>query len=63
LFRATGIDLDDCLSLVKSKRKEIDLKLLKERFHATASYDISEDKVNNNLEHFFGILRKNGIKQ
>jgi hypothetical protein len=63
LFRATGIDLDDCLSLVKSKRKEIDLKRLKERFRATASYDISEDKVNNNLEHFFGILRKNGIQQ
>jgi len=63
LFRATEIDIDDCLSLIKSKRKEIDLKRLKERFRATASYDVSEDKVNKNLEHFFGILRKNGIKQ
>ncbi|MHA2220397.1 MAG: hypothetical protein ACXACY_31380 [Candidatus Hodarchaeales archaeon] len=32
LFRATGIDLDDCLSLVKSKRKEIDLKPIKGTF-------------------------------
>lgn len=63
LFRATGIDIDDCLSLIKSKRKKIDLKRLEERFRATASYDVSEDKVNKNLEYFFRILRKNGIKQ
>jgi hypothetical protein len=63
LFRATEIDIDDCLSLIKSKRKEIDLKRLKERFRATASYDVSENKVNKKLEYFFGILRKNGIKQ
>lgn len=61
LFRATGIDIDDCLSLIMSKRKEIDLKRLKERFRATASYDVSEDKVNKNLEHFFRILRKKGL--
>jgi len=58
LFRATEIDIDDCLSLIRSKRKEIDLKRLNERFRATASYDVSEDKVNKNLEYLFRILRK-----
>jgi hypothetical protein len=58
LFRATAIDIDDCLSLLKKKGREIDLKRLKTRFQRTASFDISEDKVNKNLEHFLKIIRK-----
>lgn len=61
LFRATAIDIEDCLSLIKEKRQEIDLKRLKERFKETSSFDISEDKVNKNLEHFLRMLR--GIKR
>ena len=58
LFRATAMDLEDCLSLMKAKIKEIDLELLVKRFKKTASFDVSEDKVNKNLEHFLKIIKK-----
>jgi hypothetical protein len=61
LFRATQVDIDDCLSLLKAKRKEIDLKFLEERFRETAYFDVSEDKINKNFEHFLKILRKEGL--
>jgi hypothetical protein len=62
LFRSAAVDIDDCLMLVKRKRKDIDMARLIERFKETASYDISEDKDNKNLEHFLGILRKDGFR-
>jgi len=61
LFRATTVDIEDCLSLMKDKRQEIDLNLLVKRFRETASFDISEDKVNNNLEYFLKIIKKEGL--
>jgi len=61
LFRATQIDIDDCLALIRNKRKEIDLKRLESRFKETASFDVSEDKVNKNFEHFLKILKKEGL--
>lgn len=57
----TAIDTDDCLSLLRAKRKEIDLKRLIKRFRETSSFDISEDKVNKNLEHFLILLGKEGL--
>lgn len=61
LFRATTVDIEDCLSLVKDKRQKIDLNLLEKRFRETASFDVSEDKVNNNLEYFLKIIKKEGL--
>jgi len=61
LFRATTVDIDDCLSLVKDKRGEIDIKRLDSRFRETAAYDVSEKNMNKNLEHFLKILRKEGL--
>lgn len=61
LFRGTTVDIDDCLSLVKDKRDEIDIKRLESRFRETAAYDVSEDNVSKNLEHFLKILKKEGL--
>jgi len=61
LFRATSIDLGDCLALAKAKRREIDIEILKERFTKTASFDVSEESVNKNLAHFLGILKREGL--
>ena len=61
LFRGTTVDIADCLSLVKDKRDEIDIKRLESRFCETAAYDVSEDNVNKNLEHFLKILKKEGL--
>jgi hypothetical protein len=62
LFRATAVDIDDCLLLIKNKTKEIDLKHLEARFKQTASFDVSEDKANKNFTHFLNILQKTGLR-
>ena len=61
LFRAAGVDIDDCVSLLRRKRGEIDLKKLKIRFRETAAYDVSETSVNKNLGHFLNVLEKEGL--
>jgi len=61
LFRATAIDIDDCLVLVTNKKQDIDIEHLKKRFKETASFDVSEDKVSKNFEHFLKILKKEGL--
>ncbi len=61
LFRCTSVDIEDCLLLVKAKRSAIDIEIFIERFKETASFDISEDKVIKNLEHFLKILRREKI--
>jgi len=61
LFRATTVDIEDCLSLVKNKRQGIDMNLLEKRFRETASFDVSEDKVNNNWKHFLKMIKKEGL--
>ncbi|OGX17065.1 MAG: hypothetical protein A3K83_00795 [Omnitrophica WOR_2 bacterium RBG_13_44_8b] len=61
LFRATAIDTEDCLILIKSKKKAIDIKHLEARFKETASFDVSQDKVNKNFAHFLKILQKRSL--
>ena len=61
LFRATAIDMDDCLVLVRDKQQDIDIEHLRKRYNETASFDVSEDKVNKNFEHFLKILKKEGL--
>lgn len=47
-----------CLMLMRAKVKEIDIKELTKRFNETASYDVSEDRVLKNLEHFKKLINK-----
>ncbi|MDD5174736.1 MAG: hypothetical protein PHV48_07950 [Candidatus Omnitrophica bacterium] len=58
LFRGTGVDMEDCLMLMRAKAKEIDIGMLTERFNETASYDVSEDRVLKNLEYFKKLINK-----
>ena len=61
LFRGDGVDFEDCLQLVKSKKDQIDLEVLKKRFLETSSYNISEDRINKHLESFLKIVEKEKI--
>lgn len=61
LFRAMAVDIEDCLVLIKNKKKDIDFKQLEVRFKETARFDVSEDKVNKNFEHFLKILKKESL--
>ena len=60
IFRGTSVDIDDCIMLIKAKRAEINIGRFSRRFKEMASYDVSEDKVNNNLDHFMRLLNKEG---
>ena len=61
LFRASAVDIDDCLLLVRKRNKDINIKRLKTRFKETASYDVSENRVNKNFNHFLRSLKKEGL--
>ena len=61
LFRADQVDVEDSLALMRQKKDDIKLDVLIKRFKQTASFDVSEDKVNKNLEHFLKILKKEGL--
>ncbi|MFA4854095.1 MAG: DUF6036 family nucleotidyltransferase [Candidatus Omnitrophota bacterium] len=58
LFRGAAIDNEDCLTLLKIKRSEIDLAKLEKRFRETASYEVSEEVVIKNWEHFLRLAQK-----
>lgn len=57
LFRGSSVDFDDCLLLLKNKQGEIKIDVLAARFKETALYEIAEDKVNKNLEHFLRLAK------
>jgi hypothetical protein len=61
LFRGTPVDHEDCLALLKKAGNAIDFQQLEARFKQTASYDVSENKVNKNLEHFVRLAKKEGL--
>jgi hypothetical protein len=62
LFRAASVDVADCMALMKAKSADIDIKRFVKRFKDTASFDVSDDKINKNLEHFLRLLKKEGFK-
>lgn len=61
LFRGSTIDNEDCLALLKSKRKDMDLKRLEKRFKETASYDVSEEKITKNWNNFLRLAQNKGL--
>ena len=58
LFRATSVDIEDCLMLVRNKHDGIDIQRLQQRFRDTAAYDISEDIVIKNFAHFLSLIKR-----
>jgi hypothetical protein len=58
IFRYSAIDIEDCLNLVEARRQEIDLQRLEAHFHKTASFDIAQERVMKNFEHFLRLVRE-----
>lgn len=61
LMRGTKVDFEDCLNLTEAHRKEIDMDRLIRHFHEMISYDISEDRLRPNMDHFLELLRKKDL--
>jgi len=63
LFRFTAVDVNDCVTLLREKHKEINMKKLKSRFYKTSSYDVSDEKNKKNFEYFLDIIKRKKIKR
>lgn len=61
LFRGSGVDFEDCLMLTKAHKDKIDIKFFEQHFKEMAMYDISEERVNKNLDRFLNLLREEKI--
>ncbi|MFH0948166.1 MAG: DUF6036 family nucleotidyltransferase [Elusimicrobiota bacterium] len=61
IFRSMSVDIEDCITLIRSKKDEVDFKKLKQLYYETASYDVSEDTVIKYFESFVEKLKREGI--
>jgi hypothetical protein len=61
LMRGTRVDFEDCLRLAEARREEIDIERLKHHFHEMVSYDVAEDRLRPNINHFLVLLREKGF--
>jgi hypothetical protein len=60
-MRGTRVDFEDCLSLVKIRRNEIEIERLIKHFHELVDYDVGEDRLRPNIDYFLDLLRKEGL--
>lgn len=58
LMRGTGVDLEDCLMLVKARREKIDIERLVSHYRELVSYDISVDRIGVHIDRFIELLRE-----
>jgi len=61
LMRGTNVDFEDCLRLVEYRQKEIDIEKLIAHFHELVGYDVGEDRLRPNIDHFLELLRREGL--
>jgi hypothetical protein len=61
LMRGTRVDFQDCLSLAEAHREEIDVERLVRHFHEMVSYDVSENRLRLNIDHYLSLLREMGL--
>jgi len=61
LFRGTRVDVEDCLMVVRARRGTIDIKHLEQHFRELASYDISEERLEQHIEYFLELLKEEGL--
>lgn len=61
LMRGTRVDFEDCLGLAEVRREEIDIERLIQHFHEIVSYDVAEDRIRPNIDHFLELLREKGL--
>ncbi len=61
IFRASSVDVEDCLMLYQTKRKEIDFNELENRYKETAQYHEPQKRMLDHWEHFKRLLRKENL--
>ena len=61
LMRGTKVDFDDCLNLFEARHQEIDIEKVTRHFNELVRYDVAEDRLRTNIDHFLELLRAKGL--
>ncbi len=61
IFRGAGVDFEDCMMLVKAHKDKIDIKKMKKHVEELAGYDTSEERIIENLDRFFNLLKEENL--
>jgi hypothetical protein len=61
LMRGTKVDFEDCMRLAEAHRAEIDIEKLIRHFYEMVSYDVAEDRLKPNIDHYLELLREKGL--
>ena len=57
-MRGTNVDFEDCLMLATAHSEELDIDRLVAHFHEMVSYDVAEERLKPNIDHFLELLRE-----
>lgn len=61
LMRGTSVDFEDCMSLVEAHWKDIHIENLVLHFKEMVRYDVAEDRLMPNIDHFLELLKAKGL--
>lgn len=56
LMRGTRVDFEDCVMLATAHQDELDIERLVAHFHEMVAYDVAEERLRPNIEHFLELL-------
>ena len=60
-MRGTNVDFEDCLSLVEAHGKDISIENLVCHFKKMVRYDVAQDRLMPNIDHFLELLKEKGL--
>lgn len=61
LMRSTNVDFEDCMSLVEAHCNDIHIENLVRHFKEMVQYDVAQDRLMPNIDHFLELLKEKGF--
>ena len=58
LMRGTRVDFEDCVMLARAHHGALDTERLVSHFHEMVRYDVAEERLRPNMDHFLALLRE-----
>ena len=58
LMRGTRVDFEDCVILATAHQDELNIEQLVAHFHEMVGYDVAEERLRPNIDHFLELLRE-----
>jgi hypothetical protein len=58
LMRGTRVDFDDCLMLARAHAQSLNPERLRQHYQALISYDVAQERLRPNIDHFLELLNQ-----